>query len=269
MDGDAKIRACAPPEHFEPAADRAARIIACAPPPRTGTLARLLSCIVEARSHNDDMEKASPAPAIAALDAALEAMRRRPAPLLPATIPSPPMTPPAPAARDGGKVLQKSETLPLGRVHSQPNSTRFAGRSSKSRPGPDLHPVPAAPATSGVDRSVVADGNVERFSIPAKAAPPARALMTPADWDDFHHLRHLRPAEPRARPLDHGVRTFWDFRDRIIADIRAGRVSPTAATVVDYAAKKYNLTLADASEWIERVWRAIDAEIRKLRGPKG
>ena len=81
MDGDAKIRACAPPEYFEPAADRAARIISCAPPPRTGTLARLQRCIAESRSHREDgLAKASSVPGTAALDAALAALRRQPAP---------------------------------------------------------------------------------------------------------------------------------------------------------------------------------------------
>ena len=143
-------------------------------------------------------QKASPAPATAALDAALAALRRQPAPPLPSAVLTPPMTP-APAVPDGGKAL-----------------------------------------------------------------PSARAPMPLEEWDGFHHLRHLQPA-PRRRQLDHGVRTYWDFRDRIVSDIRAKRVSPTAAELVDHSARKFNLTHADAAEWTERFMHALQREIDRRR----
>lgn len=78
-------------------------------------------------------------------------------------------------------------------------------------------------------------------------------------------MRHLHPAAPARQPLDHGVSNYWDFRDRVTADIRAKRVNPTAAKLVDHSAKKFNLTKADAAEWTERFMRALRQDIEQRR----
>lgn len=79
MDGDAKIRACLPPDYNHSGKTGVAKILACAPPSRPGadTLTRLHRCLAESRPQDDDdLSKAFPSAATPDLDAALAAVRR-------------------------------------------------------------------------------------------------------------------------------------------------------------------------------------------------
>lgn len=46
---------------------------------------------------------------------------------------------------------------------------------------------------------------------------------------------------------------YWDFRERLAADMRGGKiVRPDAAKLVDHAARHYGLDRAGAAQWVER-----------------
>ncbi len=71
-----------------------------------------------------------------------------------------------------------------------------------------------------------------------------------------------RTGEPGRRFA--GQLGFWDFRDRLAADLRAGRTGQTAAAIVAHAHRAYGLDQADAAEWTERFLAHIRRELQRM-----
>ncbi len=84
---------------------------------------------------------------------------------------------------------------------------------------------------------------------------PLLVRMAPSSQAD-------RAAEPGPRFV--GQLGFWDFRDRLAADLRAGRTGQTAAAIVAHAHRAYGLDQADAAEWTERFLAHIRRELQRM-----
>lgn len=54
------------------------------------------------------------------------------------------------------------------------------------------------------------------------------------------------------------ITNYFDFRDRISTDLRAGRVHPTAALIVAHAAKNYGIDESDAADFTARFLDDLD-----------
>jgi hypothetical protein len=62
----------------------------------------------------------------------------------------------------------------------------------------------------------------------------------------------------RIQSIDTGVKSYWDFREKLAGDVRGGLVqNPTAKTLVDHAAEKYGLSRDVAAGHVERFMRDL------------
>jgi hypothetical protein len=64
----------------------------------------------------------------------------------------------------------------------------------------------------------------------------------------------------RTESLDHGVQSYWDFRDRAAGDILNKSCPQTAEGITAHAASKYGVSKSQAAEWTARF-------MADLRGP--
>lgn len=69
----------------------------------------------------------------------------------------------------------------------------------------------------------------------------------------------------REQSLDHGVKSYFDFRNKLAAAMRAGEVAPDprAADLIDHSAKTYGLSRGDAAEYVERFMRDLHSGLTK------
>ena len=166
----------------------------------------------------------------------------------------------APPSRSGPDTLTR---LHRCIAESRPQDDEDLSKAFPSAATPDLDAALAAVRRYGAT-AVPATRPTPPRAAPAPAKPPVEQVLpkfdlakAQAEYDYFHGMRHLRPADPPRLRLDHGVRNYWDFRDRVAADIRAQRVSPIAAAIVQHSASKFNLAKADAAEWTELFMHAL------------
>lgn len=66
-------------------------------------------------------------------------------------------------------------------------------------------------------------------------------------------------AATRKQSLDGRVHSYWDFRDRLAADMRSGAAgkNPGARDLAAHAEKNFSLSSDEAAEWVERFVRDL------------
>lgn len=71
----------------------------------------------------------------------------------------------------------------------------------------------------------------------------------------------------RGQSLDRGVKSYWDFRDRLADAMRAGRAggNPDAAALTAFSAKEFGLSQDGAAEYVERFVRDLKNGLKKRR----
>lgn len=69
----------------------------------------------------------------------------------------------------------------------------------------------------------------------------------------------------RTQSLDPKLQSYWEFRERLAADIRAGRAEPHTAKLSAHAQAVYGLTPDVAAEWTVRFLRDLQAGRRKTQ----
>lgn len=63
----------------------------------------------------------------------------------------------------------------------------------------------------------------------------------------------------RTQSLDRKLQSYWQFRERLAADIRAGRAAPTNTAALSAHAQSYGLEPDEAAEWTVRFLRDLRA----------
>ena len=99
---------------------------------------------------------------------------------------------------------------------------------------------------------------------PAFLPPPSRPAVR-ADVPARTLPRMLGPSAIEhmdGRHLAAGL-AFFDFRDRLAADLRSNRVKPAPAAIVAHAADRYGLDCADAAEWCERFLDGLQRDLAR------
>lgn len=73
----------------------------------------------------------------------------------------------------------------------------------------------------------------------------------------------------REQSLDHGPANYFDFRNKLAADMRGGAISkdPGLKDLVRHCVKKFNLPLDEAAEWVERFVRDLKIGLNKRSKP--
>ena len=69
----------------------------------------------------------------------------------------------------------------------------------------------------------------------------------------------------RQQSLDHGVQSYWDFRDRLAGDVKQRRVGVMPERIVQHAREHYGLDAATAAEWTERFLADLRAGLKQRR----
>lgn len=69
----------------------------------------------------------------------------------------------------------------------------------------------------------------------------------------------------RTQSLDKHLQSYWDFRDAIAGDIRAGRCKGDAAGTVRHAQSTYGLPASQAAEWTERFHADLRAGLKQRK----
>jgi hypothetical protein len=69
----------------------------------------------------------------------------------------------------------------------------------------------------------------------------------------------------REQSLDHGVKNYWDFRNKLAGAMRSGEAgeNPKAASLLAYAVKEFGLSQGDAAGYVERFMRDLHSELKK------
>lgn len=68
--------------------------------------------------------------------------------------------------------------------------------------------------------------------------------------------------------LDRGVSSYWDFRERLAADMRSGAVkNPRARDLVARAVERFGLSHDEAAEYVERFLRDLKNGLNKRSNP--
>ncbi|MBI1207440.1 MAG: hypothetical protein GC191_09165 [Azospirillum sp.] len=70
----------------------------------------------------------------------------------------------------------------------------------------------------------------------------------------------------RMQSLDRKVQSYWGFRDRVSADIRAKKVRPSAASLIEHATSNYGVDHSEAAEYVERFLSDIKENLEKRKG---
>lgn len=73
----------------------------------------------------------------------------------------------------------------------------------------------------------------------------------------------------REQSLDHGVKNYLDFRDRLADEMRKGVVgkNPGLQDLVKHCVKKFSLSLDEAAEWVERFARDLKTGLNQRSKP--
>jgi hypothetical protein len=128
---------------------------------------------------------------------------------------------------------------------------------------PAKRPAPARAVSAGRLKPV-------RQHVDARPAakPPARAVEAARCWDNPNSSRLVGPSDwlhpDDGRHLAAGL-AFYDFRDRLAADIRSGRVHGDPAAIVSHATDHCGLGAGDAAEWTERFFASIGRDLERRR----
>jgi hypothetical protein len=70
----------------------------------------------------------------------------------------------------------------------------------------------------------------------------------------------------RTQSLDPKIKNYWDFRNRMSADMRGGRCGDNrAASLVAHAAQVFGLGHDEAAEYVERFMRDLKTELQKRK----
>ena len=75
----------------------------------------------------------------------------------------------------------------------------------------------------------------------------------------------------RSQSLDRNIQNYWQFRDRLSADIRAAKVRADRAhptTLLEHCTRRYGLTPDEAAEYLERFFGDIDRALDRARARK-
>ena len=69
----------------------------------------------------------------------------------------------------------------------------------------------------------------------------------------------------REQSLDHGVKNYWDFRNKLAAGISGGRVTrnPRAADLATFATTEFGLSQDEAAGYVERFMRDLQSGLKK------
>jgi hypothetical protein len=73
----------------------------------------------------------------------------------------------------------------------------------------------------------------------------------------------------REQSLDHGPENYFDFRNRLANDMRSGAIgnNPGVQDLVRHCVKKFNLSLDEAAEWVERFARDLKTGLNQRSKP--
>lgn len=71
----------------------------------------------------------------------------------------------------------------------------------------------------------------------------------------------------RQQSLDRGVVSYWDFRDKLAAAMRAGEVgrNPRAAGLVKFSKEAFGVSLDEAAEYVERFMRDLKSGLEQRK----
>jgi len=69
----------------------------------------------------------------------------------------------------------------------------------------------------------------------------------------------------RVQSLDRGVKSYWDFREHLAADLRKGGVGPNpdANAMISHAASQFGLSQDEAAEYVERFMRDLKSGLKR------
>lgn len=73
----------------------------------------------------------------------------------------------------------------------------------------------------------------------------------------------------RTQSMDHGPANYFDFRNKLAADMRSGAIgkNPGLHDLVRYCVKKFSLSLDEAAEWVERFARDLKIGLNQRSKP--
>jgi hypothetical protein len=69
----------------------------------------------------------------------------------------------------------------------------------------------------------------------------------------------------RMQSLDHGIKSYWDFRNKMADAIRGGECGQRAPDMVQHAAKQFGLSHGDAAEYVERFMRDLQSGLKQRK----